>query len=145
VSAETTELISRVQAGGGDAFRELTEPYRRELQVHCYRILGSFQDAEDALSVPIAWLHAWRSRGRRRIHRRGRTWAAPAGPLCCQTRCAVTAACTARTSRAFSGAAPPGKANRRRLYPYARPLRGSAKACEPAAPLCPNAPCPSTG
>jgi RNA polymerase sigma factor (sigma-70 family) len=54
----TTDLITRARAGDGDAFRELTEPHRRELQVLCYRMLGSLQDAEDALQDTL--LEAWR-------------------------------------------------------------------------------------
>src|SRR6266436_2192479 len=57
----TETTLSRAQAGDGDAFRELTDPYRRELQVHCYRILGSVQDAEDVLQEAL--LSAWRSIG----------------------------------------------------------------------------------
>jgi RNA polymerase sigma-70 factor (ECF subfamily) len=50
--------LSRAIEGKEDAFRELTDRYRRELQFRCYRILGSMQDAEDALRETM--LSAWR-------------------------------------------------------------------------------------
>lgn len=54
----TEEILARARAGDEDAFRELTDPYRRELQLHCYRILGSLQDAEDLAQETL--LAAWR-------------------------------------------------------------------------------------
>ncbi len=59
--AMTETTLARAQGGDGEAFRELTDPYRRELQVHCYRILASAQDAEDVLQEVL--LSAWRSIG----------------------------------------------------------------------------------
>ena len=68
----TTDLITRARAGDSDAFRELTEPHRRELQVHCYRMLGSLQDAEDALQDTL--LAAWQGLGGFEGRASIRTW-----------------------------------------------------------------------
>ena len=58
---ETSDLIARASAGDDNAFRELVEVHSHELQVHCYRILGSLQDAEDALQETL--VSAWRNLG----------------------------------------------------------------------------------
>jgi RNA polymerase sigma-70 factor (ECF subfamily) len=68
----TTDLITRARAGDGDAFRELTEPHRRELGVHCYRMLGSLQDAEDVLQDTL--LAAWQGLGGFEGRASIRTW-----------------------------------------------------------------------
>jgi len=72
VTAAKEDLMSRAKAGDGGAFRELTEPYHRELQVHCYRMLGSLQDAEDALQDAL--LAAWQSLGGFEGRASIRTW-----------------------------------------------------------------------
>jgi RNA polymerase sigma-70 factor (TIGR02960 family) len=68
----SAELLQRARAGDRDAFSALVEPHRRELQVHCYRMLGSLQDAEDALQETLlaAWLGLDGFEGRASV----RTW-----------------------------------------------------------------------
>ena len=66
------QLLSRAVNGDEDAFRELTDGYRRELQFHCYRILGSMQDAEDALQETM--LSAWRGLARFEQRSSVRAW-----------------------------------------------------------------------
>jgi RNA polymerase sigma factor (sigma-70 family) len=61
-AAVSEPILVRARSGDADAFRELVDPYRSELQVHCYRILGSLQDAEDLLQETL--LAAWRGLGR---------------------------------------------------------------------------------
>ena len=68
----TADLISRARAGDDGAFREMTEPHLRELQVHCYRMLGSFADAEDALQDTL--LAAWQGLGGFEGRASIRTW-----------------------------------------------------------------------
>src|ERR1700729_4260961 len=68
----SAELLDQARGGDRDAFAALVEPHRGELQVHCYRMLGSLQDAEDAVQETLlaAWLGLEGFEGRASV----RTW-----------------------------------------------------------------------
>src|SRR3954470_21981945 len=68
----TEQTLASARAGDEAAFRELTDPFRRELQLHIYRIVGLAQDAEDLLQETL--LGAWR--GLQQFEQRAsvRTW-----------------------------------------------------------------------
>jgi len=68
----TEATLERARGGDDRAFGELTDPYRSELQLHCYRILGSVQDAEDVLQETM--LAAWRGLGQYEGRASLRTW-----------------------------------------------------------------------
>ena len=66
------ELLRAARAGDRDAFGRLVDPFRRELHAHCYRMLGSYTDAEDALQDAL--LRAWRALARFEERSSLRSW-----------------------------------------------------------------------
>jgi RNA polymerase sigma-70 factor (TIGR02960 family) len=115
----TTTALARARAGDGEAFRELTDPYRRELQLHCYRILGSVQDAEDTLQETL--LAAWRGLGQFEERASVRSWLYKIAT----NRCLNALRDAGRrpvAGAAFQWSAPPPEPTRRveplRLQPY---------------------------
>jgi RNA polymerase sigma-70 factor (ECF subfamily) len=70
--AQERDLIVAARAGDQDAYGRLVEPYRTELHAHCYRMLGSVYDAEDALQEAL--LRAWRGLARFEGRSAFRSW-----------------------------------------------------------------------
>jgi RNA polymerase sigma-70 factor, ECF subfamily len=66
------DLLYAARSGDGEAFGRLVEPYRRALHAHCYRMLGSYSDAEDALQEAL--LRAWRGLSRFEARSSLRSW-----------------------------------------------------------------------
>jgi RNA polymerase sigma-70 factor (ECF subfamily) len=71
-SADEIALLASAKSGNRTVFQQLTEPHRRELQLHCYRMMGSFHDAEDL--VQETFLRAWRGLQRFDGHASIRYW-----------------------------------------------------------------------
>jgi RNA polymerase sigma-70 factor (ECF subfamily) len=71
-NADQRLLLAAAQAGNGRAFHQLVEPYRHALEVHCYRMLGSAQDAEDLAQETL--LRAWRALERFEPRVQFQTW-----------------------------------------------------------------------
>ena len=77
----TVDMTAQAQAGDAEAFRQLIGPYQGELELHCYRILGSVHDAEDAVQETL--LAAWRGLGRFEGRASVRTWLYQVATNCC--------------------------------------------------------------
>jgi RNA polymerase sigma-70 factor (TIGR02960 family) len=110
-------LLDRARSGDDQAFAELVEPHRRELHVHCYRMLGSFDDADDALQETL--LAAWRGLATFQEKASVRTWLYRVATNTCLN---VLRTATRRPQTAFalpaSAPAPTGSENVTWLQPY---------------------------
>src|SRR3954451_13390652 len=71
-TVQERELLETAREGSEDAYRRLVEPHRSELHAHCYRMLGSVQDAEDALQEAL--VRAWKALDRFEGRSSARSW-----------------------------------------------------------------------
>ena len=83
--APREELVAAAKGGDESAFTALVEPHRRELHVHCYRMLGSFEAAED--QVQETFMRAWRGRERFEGGRLFRAWLYRIATNACRDAC----------------------------------------------------------
>ena len=81
-----SELLGRARTGDDRAYGELVDPHRRDLHAHCYRMLGSLHDAEDAMQEAL--LRAWRGLGGFEGRSSLRTWLYTIATNACLDLCA---------------------------------------------------------
>src|ERR1700734_4322422 len=81
IARVTVDLLNPARAGAQGGFPHLVEPYRHHLQLHCYRVLGSVHDAEDALQETL--LSAWQGLGGFEERASVRTWLYRVATNCC--------------------------------------------------------------
>jgi RNA polymerase sigma-70 factor (TIGR02960 family) len=110
-------LLDRARSGDDQAFAQLVEPHRRELHVHCYRMLGSFDDADDALQETL--IAAWRALATFQARASVRTWLYRVATNTCLN---LLRTATRRPQTAFalpaSAPVPTGSENVAWLQPY---------------------------
>src|SRR5215213_5003482 len=119
-------VVHAVRDGDEAAFTALVEPYRARLRVHCYRLLGSFDDAEDLTQETL--LRAWRGRAAFEGRAQLRTWLYRIATNACLNALAraprrvlppdVAPAVTASTDPSAARAEPPWSPELPWLQPY---------------------------
>src|SRR5499427_233145 len=122
-TAVTESALALARAGDDEAFRELVDPYRPELQLHCYRILGSVQDAEDMVQETL--LAAWRGLDRFEERASMRTWLYKIATNRCLNALRDTGRRPQRAGESWPGGAAPEPTRRAEplwLEPYPDPL-----------------------
>ena len=109
-------LLQRARSGDGQAFAGLVQPYRRELHVHCYRMLGSFDDADDALQETL--LAAWRGLTAFQARASVRTWLYRVATNTCLNQLRTASRRPQPAMSMPSGPAPTGSETVTWLQPY---------------------------
>ena len=128
---EERGLLAAARAGDEGAYRRLVEPHRAELHAHCYRMLGSVHDAEDALQDTL--LRAWRGLARFEGRSSPRNWLYRIATNACVD------VSTRRPKRVLPLDAVPG-AGRARLPAGRSPSRSGSRRIPIGSSACPTAP-----